>query len=1671
MLETTRALSMVVDQELAAMQASASALATSPFLVSGDLLAFRTQAQAVARDYPAAAAVTLTDTTGQQVANTFVPLGTPLPKRIVWDQMQRVFETGKPVVINLYRGAISGRFVVGVAVPVIRDGRVVYVLTVTVPALDFDAVLSQQSIPPNWPATILDVNRVIVARNKLAERYVGLPAVPALNQRIAEAAEGQVETTNREGIPIVAMFSRSAKSGWTVAVGIPKAVILADIRQWLWWTVGVALLLSIVGIALALFLARRIAGSMKALIIPALALGSGEPVNIAPLDLAETNEVGQSLVKASQLLQQRTAEREQAEQRIAHLASFPELNAVPILEIDLQGKITYANPAARMQFPGIAEIGTEHPILNRWPAVTAALAADTQRPVLTREVESDGLVFQQTIHYLPDMGLVRVYFADITERKRAEEQLQKLNRTLKALNNSNQALLHATAEPALLQQVCRIVTEDCGYAMVWIGFAENDENKIVRPIAYAGFEEGYLETMRITWADNERGRGPTGTAIRTGQPSICRNMLTDPAFLPWREAAIKRGYASSLVVPLKDGDKAFGAITIYSREPDSFSEGEVNLLTELAADLTYGINTLRVRAARTQAEAALRKSEERYRNLFNTMDEGFCVIEVIFDAQGKPIDYRFLEVNAAFEKQTGLHAAEGKRMRELAPAHEAHWFEIYGKIALTGEPAHFENEARALNRWYDVHAYRVGEPEARRVAIIFNDISLHKQAEEALRRQADLLRLSFDAILVWQLDGAIESWNVGAERLYGFSESEALGRVSHELLRTVHPVPWPQLDAELREKRFWDGELRHSTKDGREVIVSARKQLILGADGVERVLEMNRDITERKRAEEERETTVAFLRLVNQSQNTRDLIQRATTFFQQSSACEAVGIRLQEGNDYPYFEYRGFSKEFVQVENLLCKPDESGLVPVDSAGEPILDCMCGNVIRGRFDPSKPFFTANGSFWANDTTRLLATTTDADRQAHTRNRCNGAGYESVTLIALRVGEQRLGLLQLNDRQKGRFSPEGIALWERLAGYLATALSKFRAEEALRESEARLRQAAEFDEAALKSLGEGLYTVDTQGLVTSMNPAAEELFGWSFAELRGKKMHDLTHHHYRDGRPFPSSECAGFQVLTTGRPLKNYEDVFIHKDGTFFDVTYSIAPMRDTAGQITGLVVVFSDITERKRMEEALRESEAQFRELAEGIPQLAWTANPDGWIYWYNQRWYQYTGTTPKQMEGWGWQSVHDPHELPKVVERWQASIATGETFDMVFPLLGADGVFRPFLTRVMPLRDSQGRVVRWFGTNTDISEQRRIEEALRQSEERWATTLHSIGDAVISTCARGKVIFMNEVAEKLTGWTLSEAHDRDLEEVFNIVNEVTREKPESPVAKVIRMGQVVGLANHTALISRDGTEIPIEDSGAPIRNQDGKITGVVLVFHDVIEKRKAEKALRDSERLAVTGRLAATLAHEIHNPLDTVGNLLYLMDLAPDLEAARQHAALAAEEVARVTQMTRHMLAFQRESSKPVPVNIGEILDSVVTLFARKIEAAGIQVEKQVRFDHEFLGLPSEMRQVFANLVGNAIEAVGQKGKIRLHACASRNWRTGQRGLRVVVADNGLGIPAEVRGKIFEPFFTTKGEAGTGLGLWITAGIVEKSDGTLRLRSVTRAGRTGTCFSVFFPIK
>ncbi|MFQ6083013.1 MAG: HD domain-containing phosphohydrolase [Candidatus Aminicenantia bacterium] len=213
--------------------------------------------------------------------------------------------------------------------------------------------------------------------------------------------------------------------------------------------------------------------------------------------------------------------------------------------------------------------------------------------------------------------------ASETKRKRAEEASRKVKRAFETLTQCNQALVRATEESDLLHEICRIIVEVGGYRLAWGGFAEQDKKKTVRPVAQVGYEEGYLETVNITWADTERGRGPTGTAIRTGKPSICKNMLTDPKYAPWRTEATKRGYASSIALPLIAGGRTFGALNIYAVEPDAFDLREVKLLMELADDLAYGIVALGTRSERNRAEEELHQTLSKLRKalggIVNTM--------------------------------------------------------------------------------------------------------------------------------------------------------------------------------------------------------------------------------------------------------------------------------------------------------------------------------------------------------------------------------------------------------------------------------------------------------------------------------------------------------------------------------------------------------------------------------------------------------------------------------------------------------------------------------------------------------------------------------------------------------------------------------------------------------------------------------------------------------------------------------------------------------------------------------------------------------------------------------------------------------------------------------------------------------------------------------------------
>ncbi len=238
----------------------------------------------------------------------------------------------------------------------------------------------------------------------------------------------------------------------------------------------------------------------------------------------------------------------------------------------------------------------------------------------------------------------------------------------------------------------------------------------------------------------------------------------------------------------------------------------------------------------------------------------------------------------------------------------------------------------------------------------------------------------------------------------------------------------------------------------------------------------------------------------------------------------------------------------------------------------------------------------------------------------------------------------------------------------------------------------------------------------------------------------------------------------------------------------------------------------------------------------------------------------------------------------------------------------------------------------------------------------------------------------------------------------------------------------------------------------------------------LVERQKAEEALRKSEKLAVTGRLAASISHEINNPLASVTNLLYLISRSSSLEESRQYSEIAARELARVSEIVTQTLRFYRESSKPRAVVVTQIVNSALVLYQARLTAASIVVEREFDDCRPIVAVGGELRQLILNLIANAVDAIGIGGKLKIRVADAHQYQNGRRaGIRLTIADSGSGIEAEVRKTLFEPFVTTKPDTGTGLGLWVSSEIVRKHNGTIQVKSRAKGPYRGTVFSIFLP--
>ena len=597
----------------------------------------------------------------------------------------------------------------------------------------------------------------------------------------------------------------------------------------------------------------------------------------------------------------------------------------------------------------------------------------------------------------------------------------------------------------------------------------------------------------------------------------------------------------------------------------------------------------------------------------------------------------------------------------------------------------------------------------------------------------------------------------------------------------------------------------------------------------------------------------------------------------------------------------------------------------------------------------------------------------------------------------------------------------------------------------------------DTALLAVLEEPVSVFTLDGTYVYISPAGEAILGMRSADLVGRKyldaFPDLATHPYH---------AAFVRVAAGESPVERLEFHYPPLD------RWSSQRIYPTHGHV---MVFWQDITARKHAERALTDSvariaaaEQQFQTMIEWMPQLAWRARADGFIEYYNPRWYEYTGTTPAAMEGWGWQSVHDPVMLPAVMQRWQHSIDSGEPFEMEFPLRRHDGAMRWFLTRVTPLRDDRGQIVRWIGINTDIDEQKRLLSLLDE-------TLESMGDAFFLLDKDWRIVTVNRNQERVSATSRQHSLGKRFWDVFPATA-----APESRY----------WIHYHRVMEQR--VDAHFEEYYAPLDiwtevdafpSRDG---GIAVFFRDISERKRAELARAESLVREQAARVAAEaanrskdeflamLGHELRNPLAPIMTALQLLRLRGVPEGERELAVIG-RQVTHLVRLVDDLLDISRIASGKVTLT--KVRLALAGVIERSIETASPLLDQRrhtlvssIPADIFVDADPPRLEQVFSNLVMNAAKYTPPGGRIEVSAKRDGDLVT------IRVSDTGVGIAKELLPRVFEIFVQgrqdlDRAEGGLGLGLTIVQRLVGLHGGEVTAQS-DGVGR-GATFCVTLP--
>lgn len=1172
------------------------------------------------------------------------------------------------------------------------------------------------------------------------------------------------------------------------------------------------------------------------------------------------------------------SERKRAEEALQKMAAALERHARTfdtlfsnikdgIYILDLEGRYLYSNKA-NLQFLGrrnLGEIlGKTLADLNVSPKVREEFRKAYEQTIQTRQSVSDFALYtnpngeERYLEYIlspilsPDGQVEAIVGStrDISEQKHRE-----LNEGL--LSDIDAEFMRLSSSEEIMQIAGDKIVQYLGVSN--ISFAEIDETAEYATVIY---EKHRAYMPKVVGVHRLSDYMPEAylNELRAGQTLAVTDVTTDPRTAPTADAYTSFQVRSQIHAPyLRDGRWKF-LLTVQRHEPYHWRTDEIELVAELSVRIWQ-------RLERTRAEDALRISEENYRALFNSIDEGFCILEMLFDESDRPYDCRFLEINPTFEKQTGLTQATGKTARELLPDLEQHWIDIYGKVALTGEPLRFVENSEVMGRCFDVYAFRLDGQGSRKVALLFNDITERKKAEEALRESEQRARL------------AIEIANIGTWRI----------DIAQDLV---------YMDSRMRE--IW-GE----------------------PEGVET-------------------------------------------------------IPMPQAVDRVHPEDR----EWVM----------SAISDTMGAKSPSIDFMEYRIV-----------------WNDGSVRWVA--------ARGQAQFEGEAEQPIALSGT--------VLDITERKQ--------------------------AEEALRESEVRLRRAIEIETV-------GIIFFRTDGSITDSNDAFLRMSGYSHDDFeKGLVRWDKMTPPEWMSRSLEALE----ELKSTGRTTP-YEKEYIRKDGSRWWALFAASLLNKDEG-----VEYILDITERKQAEEALRESEERYRLINRATSDVIWDWNlQTGHIHW-NEATVEQFGYTLEEFGttlGDWYERVH-PEYRDLIIEKIQRAMDEGvETWTAEYPFRKHNGSYATILDRGHIARDATGKAYRMVGSMLDLTERKKAEEALRQSQEHLQLIMESAtGYAIFTLDMDRRITDWNTGAERLLGYSKEEIVGQSGDIIF--IPEDRKSEPEKEAQEALAEGRVENERWH---VRKDGSRFWGSGTTMLLGKGDNQLRGFLKIMVDDTERMQMEEVLRQAKEEAEQAAKAkeeflAHMSHEIRTPLNAVVGLAgLLLQQKPQPEQLENLQALKfSAENLRV--LVNDILDFSKiQAGKVVveetDVDLSELLISLQK--SHKSHALEQGNELQLYVDKQ---IPKAVRadqlklsQILHNLVSNAVKFT-HKGLVTVEV--SLNRKEGERlWLDFSVSDTGIGIPEDKLSIIFDVFTqanisTVRQYGGTGLGLSITKLLLELMDSHIEVES------------------